>query len=42
MKDLKFKIGHPSLYNNFNGMISKYGVYFIIKIDKIIMREKIL
>lgn len=27
-------------YRNFNGITSKYGVHFILKIDKILMKEK--
>lgn len=32
--------GHPGPYNNFNGIISKYGALFILHIDKILMKEK--
>ena len=27
-------------YRNFNGVTSKFGCYFILKIDKILMKEK--
>lgn len=41
----KFKVddiddGHPGPYNNFNGITSKYGAHFILKIDKILMKDK--
>lgn len=32
--------GHPGPYNNFNGITSKYGAHFILKIDKILMKDK--
>ena len=32
--------GHPGPYNDFNGITSKYGAHFILKIDKILMKEK--
>lgn len=32
--------GHPGPYNNFNGITSKYGAHFILKIDKILLKEK--
>ena len=32
--------GHPGPYNDFNGITSKYGAHFILKIDKILMKEE--
>ena len=32
--------GYPEPYNNFNGITSKFGAHFILKIDKIWMKEK--
>jgi flavin reductase (DIM6/NTAB) family NADH-FMN oxidoreductase RutF len=32
--------GHPGPYNNFNGITSKYGAHFILKIDKILMKPQ--
>ena len=32
--------GHPGPYNDFNGITSLYGAHFILKIDKILMKEK--
>lgn len=32
--------GHPGLYNDFNGITSKYGAHFILNIDKILMKPK--
>ena len=32
--------GHPGPYNDFNGITSRYGAHFILKIDKILMKEK--
>ncbi len=40
----KFKAGnlegYPEPYNNFNGITSKFGAHFILKIDKIWMKNK--
>ena len=40
----KVKVGQPDgiegPYRNFNGVTSKYGCHFILKIDKILMKEK--
>lgn len=32
--------GYPAPYNNFNGITSQFGAHFILKIDKIWMKEK--
>lgn len=32
--------GYPEPYNDFNGITSKFGAHFILKIDKILMKEK--
>ncbi len=32
--------GYPPPYRNFNGITSKFGAHFILKIDKILMKEK--
>lgn len=32
--------GHPGPYNDFNGITSKYGAHFILRIDKILMKER--
>lgn len=32
--------GYGSPYRNFNGITSKFGAHFILKIDKILMKEK--
>ena len=32
--------GYPEPYNNFNGITSKFGAHFILKIDKIWIKEK--
>ena len=32
--------GYEPPYNNFNGITSKFGAHFILKIDKILMKEK--
>lgn len=32
--------GYPEPYHNFNGITSKFGAHFILKIDKILMKEK--
>ena len=32
--------GYPPPYKNFNGITSLYGAHFILKIDKILMKEK--
>ena len=32
--------GYEGPYNNFNGITSKFGAHFILKIDKILMKEK--
>lgn len=32
--------GYPPPYRSFNGITSKFGAHFILKIDKIIMKEK--
>ncbi|MDE6613215.1 MAG: hypothetical protein K2K28_01515 [Clostridia bacterium] len=32
--------GYAPPYRNFNGITSKYGAHFILKIDKILMKEK--
>lgn len=32
--------GHPGPYNDFNGITSKYGAHFILKIDKILMKPE--
>lgn len=32
--------GYPEPYRNFNGITSKFGAHFILKIDKILMKEK--
>ena len=32
--------GYPKPYNNFNGITSKFGAHFILKIDKIWIKEK--
>jgi len=32
--------GYEPPYHNFNGITSKYGAHFILKIDKILMKEK--
>ena len=32
--------GYEPPYRNFNGITSKYGAHFILKIDKILMQEK--
>lgn len=32
--------GYDPPYRNFNGITSKYGAHFILKIDKILMKEK--
>ena len=32
--------GHPGPYNDFNGITSKYGAHFILKIDRILLKEQ--
>lgn len=32
--------GYPEPYNDFNGITSKFGAHFILKIDNILMKEK--
>ena len=32
--------GYPAPYRNFNGITSQFGAHFILKIDKILMKEK--
>ncbi|MDE6273725.1 MAG: hypothetical protein K2L87_01595 [Clostridiales bacterium] len=32
--------GYPPPYRNFNGITSQFGAHFILKIDKILMKEK--
>ena len=32
--------GYPEPYHDFNGITSKFGAHFILKIDKILMKEK--
>ena len=32
--------GYPEPYHNFNGITSKFGCHFILRIDKILMKEK--
>jgi len=32
--------GYPEPYNNFNGITSKFGAHFILKIDKILIKPK--
>ena len=32
--------GYPEPYHNFNGITSKFGAHFILKIEKILMKEK--
>lgn len=32
--------GYPEPYHNFNGITSKFGAHFILRIDKILMKEK--
>ena len=32
--------GYPAPYRNFNGITSRFGAHFILKIDKILMKEK--
>ena len=32
--------GHPGPYNDFNGITSKYGAHFILKIDRILLKER--
>ena len=32
--------GHPGPYNDFNGITSKYGAHLILRIDKILMKER--
>ena len=39
-KDDEVKDEYEGPYHNFNGITSKFGAHFILKIDKIIMKEK--
>lgn len=32
--------GYPEPYHDFNGITSKFGAHFILKVDKILMKEK--
>lgn len=32
--------GYPEPYHNFNGITSKFGAHFILRIDRILMKEK--
>lgn len=39
-QDDKIQDEYPGPYHNFNGITSQYGAHFILKIDKILMKEK--
>jgi len=38
--DIFVEGGHPGPYHNFNGITSEYGAHFILKVEKILMKEK--
>lgn len=39
-ENVKVKEEYEEPYNNFNGITSKYGAHFILKIDKILIKDK--